>query len=253
MIWNRGMIITDVAEVHQEFQKVIDDAERLVDLEKRLNEDFGGAEALKVLKDTYASFNTNLKLVSARAADEATKGMRERIMSDRRRPSSGSIPPLEDLAEASPLAPIGSYQSGGVGVGNVDLLNRAINPHSRGYRSYWRAIEYGTGAGPVPSQVGRILYGSFTSAGGADPTAPIAGYAGGGGPHPVFISGGIQSSSMSASGTRVVGFGTIGVEIKGKHYIEFGTANAAIEWREGIADLQDRAITELRAIKLADS
>lgn len=253
MLWNRGMIISDVDAVHQEFAKVIADAGRLADLEKRLNEDYGATEMLRVLKDTYDAFNTNLRLVSARAAEEATKGMRERIMSDRRRPSSGSIPPLEDLAEASSLPAEGSYQSGGVGVGNVDLLNRAINPHSRGYRSYWRAIEYGTGAGPVPSQIGRILYGSFTSAGGSDPTAPIAEYAGGGGPHPVFISGGIQSSSMSQSGTRVVGFGTIGAEIKGKHYIEFGTANAAIEWREGIANLQDRAITELRAIKLADS
>lgn len=250
-LWVRGFIISDVGAVHDEFQKVIADAERLVEMEDRSGEEVGGAKLLKDLNDSYDTFNANLKLVADRAAVRATKGMIERLRADRRRPSSGSVPPLEDLLEASALAPIGRYQTGAVGVGNVDFLNRAVNPHSRGYGAYWRAIEYGTGQGGVPSQIGRILYGSFTSAGGGDATAPMSQYAGGGGPHSVFIAGGVGAGTVN--GVRTEGMGTIGKEVPAKHFIQWGADDAAVAWREDLATAQDRAVSELRAIKLGAS
>lgn len=250
-LWVRGFVVTDVALVHREFEKIIADAERLVAMEKRSGQSLGGVRLVKTLNDTYDTFNANLKLVATRGAQRATKGMVERLHGNRQRPPTGSIPPLEDLAVAMPLAPIGKYQTGAVGVGNVDFLNRAINPHSRGYGSYWRAIEYGTGQGGVPSQLGRILYGSFVDAGGGNPTRPMSQYAGGGGPHPAFISGGV--GTWMQDGVRTVGMGTINREVPAKHFIQFGADDAAVAWRADLANAQQRAISELRAIRLSAS
>lgn len=250
-LWVRGYVVTDVAAVHKEFEKCIRDAGILVDLEKRTRQSLGGAKILADLKATYATFNDNLKGVAKLGAERATKGMHERLRANRVRDPTGSTPPLEDLVVAMPLAPVGGYQTGAVGVGNVDFLNRAINSHSRGYGTYWRAIEYGTGKDGVPTQIGRILYGSFVGAGGSSPTRPLSEYAGGGGPHPAFVSGGVGVSA--SGGERVLGFGTIGKEITGKHFIKWGADEAAIAWRSDIAQVQSRALQELRALRLSRS
>src|SRR5487761_248744 len=240
-LWVRGFIITDVAAVHKSFRDVIAEAEKLASLERRAGPKVGtnGQRLVKDLSDAYDTFNANLKLLARNAALRAEKGTIEKLRTDRRRPSAGNVPPLEDLVAALPLAPIGKAQTGAVGVGNVDFLNRAVNAHNRGYRSYWRAIEYGTGQEGVPSQLGRILYGSFTQSGGSSPMAPAAQYAGGGGPHPVFIAGGVGISQID--GVRTIGMGTIGREVPAKHFIQWGADEAQIMWRRDIANMQDRA------------
>lgn len=248
----RGFVISDVAEVHKQFQQTIRDAERLVALEQQFKMNRGGRKALAEMQGAYRTFNANLRAVAERAAREATKGMVERLAAQRHRPPTGSVPPLKDLVAAVPLAAMGKYETGAVGVANVEFLNRAINPHSRGYGPYWRAVEYGTGQGIVPSQLGRVIYGSFTDAGGANPTAPAAEFGGGGGPHPVFMSRKVLGSS-SAGGTRTAGLGTIGKEVEAKHYIKYGADHAAIDWRRGVAETQQRALNELGAIRLSRS
>lgn len=250
-LYVRGFVIPDVAQVHAAYQKLIGDLEALVMEARRVNSKEAGAFAVQLadVRIAYRDFNMGLKKVATDGSIRATKGMLERLDQNRARPSSGSTPALRDLVEANPLPAIGGYQTGAVGVGNVELLNRAINPHSRGYGPFWRAIEYGTGQHGVPSQIGRILYGSFTAAGGADPTPPMPEYAGGGGPHPIFLSG-YQSQ---AGGDRVSGLGTIGKEIEARHFIRYGADGAAVQWRAEISALQDRAVESLRNIRMGRS
>lgn len=246
----RGFIIPDVVDVHEAFQRVMVQCDRLILEERRLGKSVGAARALADIRIAYRDFNLGLRNAAEKAAERAMKGMIERLDSTRRRAETGSSPAIRDLVEANPLN-TGQFQTGAVGVANVELLNRAINPHSRGYGTYWRALEYGTGQGQVPSQVGRILYGSFTAAGGTDPTPPMAEFAGGGGPHPVFRSGGVGVTSVD--GERTIGLGTIGKEIEAKHFIKYGADEAAVQWRAEIAAVQSRALDELRAIRLGGS
>lgn len=240
----RGFVIPDVADTHQRFLRCIGDAEKLAELERRTGKDVGAKLLIRQLTDAYNTLNVNLRESARLAAVNATKGMVERLDSTRRRPESGSVPPLRDLVVATPLS-VGRMQTGAVGIANLALLERARNPLSHGYGSYWRAQEYGTGQGEVASQVGRILFGSFADAGGAGPSAPQGVFAGGGGPHPVFVSG-----NSLAAGPGTVGFGTITHEIVAKHFIAWGADEARIGWRADIAQLQSRALNELKAIRL---
>lgn len=246
--WVRGFIVTDVMDVHEIFQKCIRDAEVLVAEERRLGRSIGGKKLMDELVTSYDGFNVGLRQAAEKAAVRAIKGMRERLEGTRERVPTGTVPALQDLLEARPLD-LGQRETGAVGVGNVQLLNRAINPHSRGYGTYWRAQEYGTGQGEVRSQIGRILYGSFQTAGGSEMTAPMAEYAGGGGPHPVFKSG----YSPSVDGQRMSGLGTIGKEIRAKHFIKFGADEAAVMWRVDVAEVQTRALDRLDSITLPKS
>lgn len=252
--WVRGFVIPDVAVVHEVFQKCISDADRLVVEERKAGKtpaNMMGPVLLAELRLAYRRFNEGLRQAAEKGAARATKGMIEHLKGTRRRPGTGTAPALEDLLEAAPIR-VGNYESGAVGVANVELLNQAINPHSRGYGPYWRALEYGTGQGGVPSQVGRILYGSFTGPGGASPTPPMAEFAGGGGPHPVFISH-HAGDPASIGGERIAGLGTIGAEIEPKRFIRFGADGAAVRWRGDVAEVQARALKDLRDIKLAGS
>lgn len=246
----RGFVIPDVVTVHELFQRCMTDADRLILEERAAGRSVGGPKLLAELRIAYRDFNLGLRYAADKAAARATKGMIERLKAGRMRPSAESVPALEDLVQAMPLS-LGQFETGSVGVANIEMLNRAINPHSRGYGPYWRAIEYGTGQGGVPSQVGRILYGSFTGPGGGGPTRPLPEYAGGGGPHPIFMSGG--GGSTRVDGERVVGLGTIGKEIQAKHFIKFGADEASLQWRAEIAAVQQRALDELRAIRLGGS
>lgn len=245
--WVRGFVISDVAEVHAKFAKCISDAELLVAEERRTGVDVGAKALLDDLNLAYRQFQSGLQQTAQRGSRAAMEGMIERLKSNRIRPPSGNTPPLEDLITAAPIS-VGSgrFETGAVGVANVENLNRATNPHSRGYGPYWRAVEYGTGQDGVPSQIGRILYGAFTDAGGSDATPPLNEYAGGGGPHPVFVSAANNESSVN-------GLGTIGHEVQGKHFIKLGADAAAVKWRADVAEVQARALDQLSGIKLKGS
>lgn len=252
----RGFVITDVAQVHRAYQKLMADLEELVILERQasggrsLGRGFtsgmfkGAANAAAALADvriSYRDFNQGLQRIARKTAATAEKDMIEKLTSDQRRPEKGGSTSLRHLLRAAPLPPIAGYQTGAVGVADVAELNRAINPYSRSYGPYWRAVEYGTGQAGVRSQIGRILYGSFTGAGGSGPTAPSQEMEG---QHPIFISAGQKKLSPR-------GFGTIGREVPAKHFIKYGADAAAVQWREELTALQQRAIDELSSVARA--
>lgn len=269
----RGFIIPDVAQTHLLFAKVIRTAEQVVlatggPLPAGLTARHAAAGAgiplraaavatLAEMRRAYVQFNDGLRAAAQDASANAVRGMRDRLTATQVRPDTDSSPHLRDLLVAQPLSG-GGVQTGAVGVALVSQLERAINRRSPGYGSYWRAQEYGTGAGEVPSQVGRVIFGYFMAAGGGDATPPQAQYAGGGGPHPIFQAaggtrnfgagggflGGVNAGPRGGRG----GFGTIGVEIAGRHFIRFGADAAAVLWREQIAAVQARAIEQIAAI-----
>lgn len=255
--WVRGFIIPEVAEVHLLFGSVIKTAERVVVATARTPFRAGADATLVELRRAYVQFNDGLRDAARRASADAVRGMRDRFDATQVRPDTDSSPHLRDLLVAKPLS-FGRIQTGSVGVASVSSLERAINRRSPGYGSYWRAQEYGTGGGEVPSQIGRVIYGYFMFAGGAGATPPQAQYAGGGGPHPIFQSaGGSANAGLSggyvggvAAGPRGGrgGLGTIGTEIAPRHFIRFGADAAAVSWRERIAAVQARAIEQIGAI-----
>jgi hypothetical protein len=246
MEYVRGLIVHDTVEVHEWFQRCLRDAATALEEAKK-----GPLEAVaRALVDdltiAYNQFNVDMKELSARAAATATKAMTEKLQA-KERPSAGNSPPAAELAKARALETgTGAAEMGWVGVGDVTMLNRMVNVHTPGYKSYWRALEYGTGNDGVPSQTGRVLFGAFTTAGGGSPTPPASQYAGGGGPHPVFMS----KSRMASPDHSAIGFGTIGKEDAPKHFIEYAMTLAGVEWREAIAKAQERAIKTLDDIKL---
>lgn len=242
----RGFIITEVVQVHEWFQKCLRDAEATLETAKDSPLEDVAQALVDDLTLAYNDFNTNLKGIAETAAKDAQKYMVEKVK-EKHRPSAGNSPPATELVIARPLnTDSGSLEFGWVGLGEVSFLNRMINTHTPGYRSYWRALEYGTGQDGVPSQIGRILLGSFTTAGGGNGTPPASQYAGGGGPHPVFMS----KTKLGGATGATIGFGTIGKEDEGKHFIRYASELAGTKWRQDVMELQSRVIDILNDIKL---
>lgn len=239
----RGFLIPEVVDVHSWFQRCLRDAEKLLTECRHTDKEVMAQDLLDTVTLAYNTFNKNLAEAAEVAAAGAMVGMKERL-NEHERPSAGSSPPAADLVIARPLS-TGSIATGMVGVGDVAWLRRIINRQT-GYGTYWRALEYGTGQHGVPSQVGRILLGVFGGQGGTDANPPQAQYAGGRGPHPVFLS----KSKLGEGTSKLAGFGTIRVEMRGKHFIEYGADAAAVKWREDIAAAQERAVQMLDDIKL---
>lgn len=242
-LYVRGFVIPEVGDVHVAYKRVIAIALENVTLAIR-----SGVEAslikdqLARLEEGYRIFQVNLQAAAVTGAAAATVEMRDKFRSTVKRvETTGNGPSLVALLVARPLT-IPGFATGAVGVADVALLDTAINPNSR-YGPYWRAQEYGTGAdspeGPIRSQKDRVIFGAFF--GGGESSPPIAEYAGGGGPHPIFIS-------HSDSPSDTPGFGTIGMEIAGRHFIRDGADAALLKWRADIARAQSEAISALSQV-----
>jgi hypothetical protein len=261
----RGFVIPEIADVHLMFAKVIRKAEEATTRLRGGPYAPAAAATLAQLRAAYVDFNDGLELAARKTASDAVRGMREQLAATQVRPETDATPHLRDLLVARPLTVGGSVQTGMVGVADVGQLELAINPRSPGYGPYWRAQEYGTGTGFVPSQVGRVFFGEFMLAGGGDATPPQAKYAGGGGPHPVFQSSRQEVGGVGGSRTKNYGrgggylgqgdyfgefhggYGTIGAEIQPRHFIAYGADSAVVKWREQIEAIQDRAVERILA------
>lgn len=131
--------------------------------------------------------------------------------------------------------PLGTVQ-----VAMLAELEKIINP--AGYGTYWRAQEFGTGQSgemlggtvDIPSQEGRVLFGTFNPSG--DP--PDAAQAGlGVGHDAAFVPGGSNP-----------GQGIISVDLPGRHFLRDGATEAGVKYREAIGALQDDWLARLREL-----
>lgn len=174
-----------------------------------------------------AEHRKELNAIALRTAATADAAMRSRLKSSAVRSPTGVAPHLSSLLVSRPLQP----NTGWVGVARKSTLDRAINPNTPGYGPYWRAQEYGTGSSEVPSQTGRTIVGFFYGAGAkGQGSRPARVYAGGGGPHPVFIPGSQRAGPKGGKG----GKGTIRKEIEGRHFIRDGADAAREKWRRDL-------------------
>lgn len=215
-------------------------AERLTPpLEKRRH------DLLKLAKE----LRTQVDGLAQRTAVDSTRRIKQQLQGTRvpSRGPTGVEPHLANLIKSRPLAPT----TGAVGVADTSELDRAINPNTPGYGPYWRAQEYGTGSHgapgeDVPSQIGRTIVGFFYEAGGqGGGVRPQAQYAGGNGPHPLFIPSSQRRESGADGGTG--GKGTIHHEIKPRHFIRDGANLAAEKWQKEMRRIEERAT--IKAVK----
>lgn len=165
------------------------------------------------------------------------------------RPGTGNKLHLRTLFFCKPLI----RNTGEVGIARESTLDRAKNPFTPGYGTYWRAQEFGTGTvnpgGEIPKQTGRVFRGYFYGPGATGAgEVPRAQYAGGGGPHPIFITGKTRSGVRGGKG----GLGEIHKEIKPGHFIRNGANEALIGWRKEMRYFDRRGAQEM-AIALSTS
>jgi hypothetical protein len=261
--YQRIFTVPKVGVVHRQFAEIFALA-KAVDLERRaLGLPPTTVATQQVVRRAYLKFNEELDTLAATTAQQATAAIRQRLKQTQVRVDTRMGPHLSGGIKSRPLRRFGAISTGEVGVADEDALNRVVNPTSPQYGPYWRAQEYGTGGagGPgepsVPSQVGRILYGFFYGAGlGGDPEVPRAQYAGGGGPHPIFVSASSQRSIYGSLGFGggggqrggVGGLGTISKEIQARHFIRDGANQARAAWFRGIERAQSDAIAALRPV-----
>jgi hypothetical protein len=194
------------------------------------------------------TYRRELNELAARTAAEASASIRQRLAATSVRDPTGVPPHLASLIYSRPLGGI-FENTGTVGVARESTLDRAINPNTPGYGPYWRAQEFGTGPQPrrpgepeIPTQVGRVIYGHFYGAGASGPgSRPQAQYAGGGGPHPVFIPSSQRRGPRGGAG----GKGTIRHEIQARHFIRDGADLALVSWAAAMKRIDHKAAVQL--------
>jgi hypothetical protein len=202
------------------------------------------------LQRAYQAYNNELAALARKTAAGADAKMRAKLKARQVRPDTRMSPHLSRMIRSRPIRVAAGIESGAVGIADENWLDKAVNPTSPGYGTYWRAQEYGTGQPDpltgytVPSQVGRVIYGYFYGPGLTSPERPQSQYAGGGGPHPIFVAGNNQRGPRGGKGGR----GVISVEIQGKHFLRDGANEALLEWRAGMANIEQATIGRLKAI-----
>lgn len=250
--WVRGFILEDIAAVVREFQLLQRDLRALA--RARPDRRAGINAQLAEVRQIQLNYIERVDAANRNAAKAATATMKDIIKSDRKRTATGK-PGLGRAVLARPLplpgVPGVAYA---VGIGDEGRLNKVTNPFSPGYGPYWRAVEYGTGGGEVPSQVGRVIYGLFVGkGGGGDPERPRSIYGGGGGPHPIFVSAGGQkalygglgfSGGAGGRGGRG-GLGTIKKEIEPMGFIAGARKHVLPSWKSEMERAESLAIRQL--------
>ena len=185
----------------------------------RLLEEGVGKILLQLIADLH-----KIAVEGAGLADEMIK---ERIEATRapNRPAEGEMA-THIRSEPGPL--------GSVGVGAMSELDKIINPEGE-WGPFWRAQEYGTGgAGGVPTQIGRRLYGTFEPS-GEPPREEMRGLRVG--TDLAFYPGGANP-----------GLGRITVDLPPRFFLHDGASLAAAKWLEMMNALQDQVIRDLEAL-----
>ncbi len=145
------------------------------------------------------------------------------------RPITGT---LESHVKSLP-GPLGSVR-----VALIEELDKVVNPNTSDYGPFWRAQEYGTGQDGVPSQLDRVIFGTFENS-GTQPNGDLRGV--GVGHDIAFIPGG-----------RSPGFGTITVELPARHFLRDGWEEAGVLYKEEMTAVQAKWIKRIeKLIELA--
>lgn len=223
MAYNRGIIIPEIAAIHETFSALF---VKLQALERDPRTRVQVQRASRDLRRAYLEWNRGLNALAARIAGYATRRIKQRIKETSKRTDTGKKPHLRDHIRSRRL-PGGPLATGIVQIADEDELNKVVNPFSPRWGTYWRAQELGIDFS------GREIRGFFAEAGGGGWTAPMAQYRGGGGPHPVFRA--------RAKGPA----GTIQSPIHARHFIENGAKDARNQYQAQLVALIHAASSAL--------
>lgn len=201
---------------------------------------------------SYREFRSDItRLAEVTAADFDARA-RTILAATRRRDDTRVAPHLRNLIQSRPASlGVADLPIGAVGLARISTLDRAVNPHTPGYGTYWRAQEYGTGAGGVPSQRGRQLRGFFYQAGFSNPQRPQSAYRGAGDPkYPIFLpgrTGGLPANVKGGIGPRGGrgGLGVIHHEIAPRRFLRDAADLTYAEYLTGVKAVQARALSQL--------
>jgi hypothetical protein len=263
-LYVRTFVVENVATIHRRYAASFRLVEDLIAAERAAGVP-PSVSTLSLLEASYVRFNRDLDALAKRTAITATDNIKQRIRATRalNRGDTGRGQHLRNAIRSAALPRIGGLATGAVGVADVAILDALRNPIGR-WGPYWQAQEYGTAAesarGEVPKQKGRVIRGAFFGRGfSGDPSPPDPNFQGlRVGPHPIFVSSRAGAALLQAagfSGARGVGkkggvaggFGTISVELPGRHFIRDGANLARTEWLSGMRALEFRALRDLRA------
>jgi hypothetical protein len=255
-VYQRIFVSRDAAQVHRLFLEVTREARQLDLLARRAGIPGGARAALVEIEAAYRRYNEELRGLAQTTARDSERRMRAKVTHVRPSTRLGNTH-LKALLKSRPIRLVPGIESGAVGIADEAWLNKAVNPTSPQYGPYWRAQEYGTGSPEVPSQIGRTIVGYFYGPGLTNPTRPDPQFAGGGGPHPIFVSAKSAAAIAGGSGFHDYGGGRrggkggrgiIGKEIEGKHFIRDGANEALAEWRLGMRRIEQSTIARLQSV-----
>lgn len=234
----RIFVIEDIARIHRAFSETLIEAAAL---ERRAP---GAAAAtLRTLQRAYADFNAELDVIAKRSAVRSTQEIRHRIDSTRSRRGTGrGQPHLRSAIRSRALGRVRGLSTGAVGVADVHVLEELKNPLAPQYGSYWLAQEEGTRAN-IGNRRG-LFFGPGYSGGGA-PADPA--HQGGGGPHPLFATGG-QMGAVGAGTGRGLPLAKIRRPVPARHFIRDGANRSRIAWEREIRLLEARTVQRLASV-----
>lgn len=232
----------DAVIVFREFQRLLATVRRQAARTRNPRRRAALAATEAEIRLVQLRYSEDMDRAAIRGGEVAKKGMKARFDRTKTpRAARGGSHLRNALLARKAIYPI---PTGAVGIADLDALNKIVNPFSPSYGPYWRAQEYGTGAGEVPSQVGRRIHGFFTDASGiGDAQRPVAG----GGTHARFIASSSPHAILGPRGGQG-GPGLIRREIQGRHFIRDGARDGYPEWLRMIRLADDHAIRSLQGL-----
>jgi hypothetical protein len=242
--WHRALLYTDVEDVITAAADLIERSKRLDAANRQVGLSSATTRQLQLALGEYLK---ELDAIGAGLAADAQQAMREQFKRTRRRDHSGIKARNDTLLPNLVARPvrIAGRTLATVGIGDVDRMDRVINPLMRtaaGQRPYWRAQEYGS-----RHLVGRQMRGMFYDTGGVNPTRPGAGPT----RQPIFLtSAAIRAwgadPGTGASGGRAVM--RVRNPIRPKHFIAAGEHAIRGDWNARITAAENNFMRAIRPV-----
>lgn len=243
----------NVVEIHLRFERLISLAETVDADRKRRGLPPAAAGTRAQLLVAYATFNDRLRLLAVETAGQARQEALDQLKRKQKRPDTGQGPHLRGAVRCRPLYRFGKLETGEVGIGDIERLDKVVNPLSPEFGPYWRAIEYGT-----RRHVGRIIYGYYFGTGlSGQPDRPRSEFAGSPSPpHPIFVTaraaralyGGVGFSGGAGVRGGAGGLGTIRNPIVAQGFLEAGYDRTKAPWLAGLRAVERAVDRELTPI-----
>lgn len=247
----RIFVVENVERIHRDFLDAIRLARQVEQIRVKQGRGAGAVATRRELQRAYADFNRELDGIAKTTAVAARAAIRREIATTRTRPDTGNGPHLRDMIRARPIHPLGIIATGAVGVADIDVLDQLVNPQSPQYGPYWRSQEYGYKF--RGKQLTGVVGGFYDRGFGGGPYRAESQFAGGSGPHPLFLPGRTGGAmAMAAGGTFRSGAGMSLVKFRSnlrpRGFIEKGASAAEVVWRRDLARLEAQVDARLAAI-----